>query len=706
MADSKQYNIILAGNPNIGKTSLFNSLTGLNHKVGNYAGVTVDKVYGNISLPNHITANLIDLPGIYGLYPKSEDELVAHEMLVDPIAHQNVDVVLFVLDASNLKRNLLLCSQIKDLNHQVVIAMTMMDVAEAKGINIDIDALSEALNIPIIVVNPRSNKGIDNLKSALVNQLLHPSKPTSFRASLEDNLALQEIAQLTHLATPYAALISLQQLHLFPSISADSKAKVEQVLAQKTIAPTQLQAEDTLDRYTLIDQILKKTVTNTLEQKRSITKSLDKILLHPILGYVIMLLVLFVVFQAIFWLASIPMDWIDAGMSSFSSWVGGFLPEGKWYSDLITEGIISGLGGIIIFVPQIAILFFFISLLEDTGYMSRISFLMDRIMKSVGMNGRSVMPLISGMACAIPAVMAARSIRDPKERLITILVTPLMSCSARLPVYTLLIAMFVPSETIMGIFNLQGLIMMLMYLLGIIAALIVAWVLQFIIKKKDQEFFLMELPIYQTPRWENAFITMFEKAKIFVVDAGKVILVLSIALWFLASYGPTEKMDAITQHYENLAEEQGGNLNTEQEEALNNDKLAQSYAGILGRTIEPAIAPLGYDWKIGIALISSFAAREVFVGTMATLYAVGDVADDDTPLREKMLQAKRKDGTPVYTLATGMSLLVFYAFAMQCISTLAVVKRETKSWKWTLVQLGYLTALAYVGAWVTYHLFS
>ena len=420
----------------------------------------------------------------------------------------------------------------------------------------------------------------------------------------------------------------------------------------------------------------------------------------------IMLAILFMVFQSIFWLASYPMDWIDAGMNMLKNGIAGILPANQWYSDLITEGMIAGLGGIVIFVPQIAILFFFISILEDSGYMSRISFLTDRIMNKVGMNGRSMMPLISGMACAIPAVMAARTIRDPKERLITILVTPLMSCSARLPVYALLISMFVPEQTIIGFFNLQGLVLMLMYFLGLFASLIVAFVLQFVIKKANKDFFLMELPVYRMPRWENAFITMIEKAKIFIIDAGKIILVLSIALWFLASYGPQGRMQSIDQKYDQLVLQQQEPLNELQLEDKNNEKLAASYAGILGKTIEPLIAPLGYDWKIGIALISSFAAREVFVSTMATLYSVGETDDDTTPLKAKLMAAKKPDCSPVYTLATGLSLLMFYAFAMQCISTIAIVRRETKSWKWTVFQVLYMTALAYLVALLVYNIFS
>lgn len=698
-----QYNIVLAGNPNIGKTSLFNILTGLNHKVGNYSGVTVDKVSGYTHLNETTQVQIIDLPGIYGLYPKSDDEKVAHSLLVAPQQEEPIDLVVLLLDASNLKRNLLLCSQIIDLNIPVVVALSMMDVAATKGLSIDVNIISEALKLPVVVINPRTQNGITELKATMLQQLKAPQAPTDFLPAYKHNEHLQQLAKLIEVKTPYAALVSLGQNELLHY--RDKQTTVQDYIQQNKLSVTQLQGQDVLMRYEKIDELLKSSVQQPAQARPSVTAQLDKWLLHPIWGYVIMLGIMFIIFQALFWLASFPMDWIDGGFGALSTWAQGILPADTWYSSLITDGLIAGLGGVVIFVPQIAILFFFISILEDTGYMSRLSFLTDRLMRSVGMNGRSVMPLISGMACAIPAVMATRSIRDPKERLITIMVTPLMSCSARLPVYTLLISMFIPNQTIGSIFNLQGLIMMLMYILGIVAALFVAWILNFIIKKKDQEFFLMELPIYRAPRWENAFITMFEKAKIFVKDAGKVILVLSVALWFLATYGPSDKMNAIDQNY--ASQQIDGELSLELQEAYNNEKLANSYAGILGKTIEPVIEPLGYDWKIGIAIISSFAAREVFIGTMATLYAVADVEEEEhTTLKEKMLESKRSDGSQVYTLATGMSLLVFYAFALQCMSTIAIVKRETKSWKWPMVQLAYLSGLAYIGAWITFRIFS
>jgi len=696
-------NIILAGNPNSGKTSLFNALTGLNQKVGNYAGVTVDKIYGHTDIEG-LSAMVTDLPGIYGMYPKSEDEIVAHEVLVQHNNTAEAAIVVVIADASNLKRNLLLCSQIMDLDLPVVLALSMADIAAQKGILINTQQLSLELGVPVVTVNPRKNTGITELKAAI--RELHRSRQAhpAFITHPELSQHLDTIAGKLRLRNRYAALLSLNNIHISGYLTEPQQEWLGQYIRDHSLSITAIQGQDILQRYRKIDSILALAVTREAGSgKKSASQSIDRWLLHPVWGYLIMLAVLFVVFQAIFWLAAFPMDWIESGFAVLTDWAGSILPEGQWYSSLITDGILAGLGGIVVFVPQIAILFFFISILEDTGYMARISFLTDRIMNKSGMNGRSVMPLISGMACAIPAIMAARTIRDPKERLITIMVTPLMSCSARLPVYTLLISMFIPDRPIARIFNMQGLVLMLMYLLGILASLAVAFVLKHIIRKKDKDFFLMELPLYRMPRWENAFITMIEKARIFVTDAGKIILLLSIVLWFTASYGPGEQMQAVEDKYAQLEQQQ--ELTEQQQEDKSNEKLAASYAGILGRSIEPLIAPLGYDWKIGIALISSFAAREVFVGTMATLYAVGSVDDDDTPLKEKMLAARKPDGTPVYTMATGMSLMIFYAFAMQCISTIAIVKRETKSWKWTIFQVLYMTGLAYLMAYLTYRIF-
>jgi ferrous iron transport protein B len=436
-------------------------------------------------------------------------------------------------------------------------------------------------------------------------------------------------------------------------------------------------------------------------QQSLFTEKLDDILLHRRWGYIILIVVLFLLFQSVFWLASFPMDWIDGGFTKISHLLSSSLPE-NWLTDLLINGVIAGLGGIIMFVPQIMILFGLITLLEDTGYMARISFLTDRLMRSVGLNGKSVMPMISGFACAVPAIMSARSIENRKERLLTILITPLMSCSARLPVYTILIGLVIPKTYWLGFLSIQGLVMMGLYLLGLIMALIVSYVAKWLIKINEKSYFILELPTYRSPRWNNVVQTMIGKAKIFVTDAGKVIMIISLILWALSSYGPGKRLNGIDQHFAQLRSQQGADT-ASLDIQLAAAKLENSYAGIMGKSIEPAIQPLGYDWKIGIALITSFAAREVFVGTMATLYSVGD-KKNNLKLKEKMKAAVRTDGKPVFNLASGVSLMIFYLFAMQCMSTLAVVRRETRSWKWPIIQFIYMTGLAYIMSLIAYQL--
>ena len=458
-------------------------------------------------------------------------------------------------------------------------------------------------------------------------------------------------------------------------------------------------------RYGRIKHIMQQAVSEPDPlQKKIFTERLDNLLLHRVWGYVILLAVLFLLFQCVFWIAQYPMDWIEIGFAELSGGLSSVLPDNRW-TDLLINGVLAGLSGILVFVPQIMILFGLITLLEDTGYMARISFLSDRLMRSVGLNGKSVMPMISGFACAVPAIMSARNIENRKERLLTILITPLMSCSARLPVYTILIGLVIPKTYLLGFLGVQGLVMMGLYLLGLVMALIVSYVAKWFINIKERSFFILELPTYRSPRWNNLIPTMISKAKIFVFDAGKVIMVISLILWGLSSFGPGRSMQRVTERYEQLKTQPGANhaqLNKE----LSTAKLESSYAGILGKTIEPVITPLGYDWKIGIALITSFAAREVFVGTMATLYSVGDDDADGLVLKEKMKAAKRPDGTPVFNLASGLSLMIFYVFAMQCMSTLVIVKKETKTWKWPIIQLIYMTGLAYVMSWIVYQIFK
>jgi ferrous iron transport protein B len=701
----REFSIALVGNPNSGKSSLFNALTGLNQKVGNFPGVTVDKKTGTSRISDSLTAHIIDLPGTYSLYPKSADEQVTYEVLLNQASEDRPNLIVVIADASNLKRNLLFCSQIMDLKIPVVIALTMMDIARQKGITIDVDGLQRMMGVPVIPINPRKNKGIPQLKKAIAEYSAYSHPVPDFIDILSiTGEWLKEIKLLCDVNSEYGALHIACNYTELKYINAAQRIHIGAILGEAGFQKSKVQAEEVLKRYHKIGQIMQRCVVEQSPMKRMVASDkIDKILLHPVWGNVILLVVLFLLFQSIFWLAKYPMDWVENGFSLLGTWLNGVMPD-NFVKDLLINGLLAGISGIAVFIPQIMILFGLITILEDSGYMARISFLTDRIMRSAGLNGRSVMPLISGMACAVPAIMATRTIQNKKERLITIMVTPLMSCSARLPVYTILIGLVIPEKHVL-IFNLQGLVLMGLYLLGFVMALIVSKVMSFFMKSGDRTFFLLELPVYRGPRWKNVGITMIEKAKIFVTDAGKVIMIISLLLWALASFGPPAQMRAVKEKYALLQQQ-----HPENKEALNRsfatDKLEHSFAGIMGHAIEPAIKPLGYDWKIGIALITSFAAREVFVGTMATLYSVGNDEAGKTTLHEKMREAKRDDGTPVYTLAAGLSLLIFYVFAMQCMSTLAIVKRETRSWKYPAIQFLYMFGIAYVSALLVYQCFK
>jgi ferrous iron transport protein B len=688
----EKIHIALVGNPNSGKSSLFNSLTGLNQKVSNFPGVTVDKKVGTATFSER-QAEIIDLPGSYSLYPRRLDEWVSYKVLLGQDAEVKPDMFVAVADASNLKRNLLFCSQLIDLRIPVVIALTMTDVAAKKGIKIDIPELERELQVPVIAINPRKQKGIARLKKAIEQTAdgLYKLPVADFIDSKA--LAPSSIEEVKKILPQLSDYTSLHYLINYQSFNLDNQTReaIEAIEKKNHFNPTKTQAEEILQRYGRIRHIM----------NQAVSEKLDNVLLHRRWGYLILLVVLFLLFQSVFWLASFPMDWIDNGFASLTDWLSSTLPENT-LSDIFINGIVAGLGGIVIFIPQIAILFGLITILEDTGYMARISFLSDRLMRSVGLNGKSVMPMISGFACAIPAIMSARNIENRKERLLTILITPLMSCSARLPVYTILISLVIPNKYLFGFIGVQGLVMLGLYLSGLIMALIVSYVAKWFIRINEKSFFILELPVYHAPRWKNIFRTMWSKARIFVVDAGKIILVISLALWAFSSFGPKERMAKAEQQYNQSLSLPGADTAAIERE-YSNAKLENSYVGIMGKAIEPAIAPLGYDWKIGIALITSFAAREVFVGTMATLYSVGDDSNQG-PLKEKMKNEVRADGTPVYSLATGVSLMLFYLFAMQCMSTLAIVKRETRSWKWPIIQLIYMTGLAYVTSLIAYQL--
>lgn len=678
-------NIALVGNPNSGKSSLFNSLTGLHQKVGNFPGVTVDKKTGKCVISELLTANIIDLPGTYSLYPKSDDEVVTFDVLFDDDPAVKIDIVIVVVDASNLKRNLLFCSQIIDLKKPVIVALTMLDIAKQKGIVIDMNGLSRELGTPVVAINPRNVKGINELKKQIA--LTEKFKPELPLADFIDNYALASeaidiVRQYKNVSSDLSAIHFAAVFQKLKIISTETKQKLQLALDASSFNKTRVQVEETLQRYARIKKIMHACVVENDPLKRELfSQKTDSILLHPVYGYAFLLFVLFILFQSIFWLADFPMQWIDFGFSKLTFFLKSNLAD-NFFSDLFINGILAGINGIVIFIPQIMILFGLITVLEDSGYMSRISFLTDKLMRSAGLNGKSVMPMISAMACAVPAIMAARTIENKKEKLITILVTPLMSCSARLPVYTVLVSLVVPNQRILGIFNMQGFVMMALYLLGFFMALALAKVLSWFISIKERSIFLMELPVYRMPQWKNITLTMIQKARVFVFDAGKIIFIISIILWALSSYGPGQDGKSMIQK----------------------TNLEASFAGISGKAIEPSIRPLGFDWKIGIALITSFAAREVFVGTMATLYSVDE--EDSKTLRQKMEGATYSDGSKVYTVATGVSLLLFYAFALQCMSTLAIVKRETGSWKYPLLQFVIMGCLAYLSSLLAYLVLS
>lgn len=686
-------NIALVGNPNCGKTSLFNILTGLNQKVGNFPGVTVDKKSGELQLTDGSKVNVIDLPGTYSLSPQSPDEQVVLDVLLNDKDENHPDLVVIVLDASNLKRNLFLATQILDLGFNAIIALNVLDVAERKGIKINTKQLEASLKAPVVEINAKKNIGIDNLISKIEKNPKYSGFDSRSIPEIDDELikGFNELEQ--------------EQSKVFRiAINQDKINWTNDYENLNKIALNTLSINEINNRYRFVNKLIKDILSfdKKSDKLSPFTSKLDKIITHKIYGVFIFLFIFYLIFQSVFTIADYPMNWIDDGFGILTSYLNASLSENLFTSFLV-DGVIAGLAGILVFVPQIMILFGLINILEETGYMARVSFINDRILKSVGMNGRSVVPLVGGFACAVPSIMAARSIENWKERLITIMVTPLMSCSARLPIYIFLVAFIVPEDYLFGFISLQGLFMLGLYLLGIIVSVIVAFILNKIITSKLTTSFLMELPNYRIPRWKNVGFTMLNKGKTFVWEAGKIILMISVVLWFLASFGPGDSFQEVENKYASeLYQDWSEDVKIKEIQA---EQLQVSYAGQIGRFIEPVIEPLGFDWKIGIALLSSFAAREVFVGTMSTIYSVGGGEDNIAGLQKKLMQeVNAKTGKPLMNLPTAFSLLIFYVFAMQCMSTLAIIKRETNSWKWPIISFVYLSGIAYLGSLITYQI--
>ena len=690
----KTIKVALIGNPNVGKTSVFNHLTGLNQQVGNYPGITVDKKTG-ISKLNQITkAKIIDLPGTYSLNANSIDENVVIELLLNKNDEDFPDVAVVVTEVENLKRNLLLFTQIKDLEIPTLLVINMSDRMKQKGIELNIPLLETELKTKIALISSRKNIGIEKIKELILNY-----KSLSTEACLNASSIDPEYFDRLRKAFPNQLLYKLWLV-----ITQDvnflnlERNEIENNFTRSHTELKKLQQKETIKRYQFINDTLKIGQKIDKSKATDFQSRLDNILTHKVFGYLIFFGILLLIFQSIFDWSSIPMDFIDTTFSKLSAFTKESLPQGK-FTDLLSDGIIPGIGGIVIFIPQIAFLFLFISVLEESGYMSRVVFLMDKIMRRFGLSGKSIVPLISGTACAIPAIMSARNIENWKERLITILITPFITCSARLPVYAILISLIIPEKRFLG-FSLQGLTLMALYLMAFVVAIGSAYILNKILKLKCKSYFVVEMPSYKVPMFKNVALNVLEKTKAFVTGAGKIILAISIVLWFLGSHGPgnfNKAEEIIAQKNANVRLQEGTFENQ-----VNAYKLENSYIGIMGKTIEPVIKPLGYDWKIGIAVVSSFAAREVFVGTLATIYSVGSQSEEETTIKMKMSEDIDANGNKIFSFATGVSLLLFYAFAMQCVSTLAIVKKETNSWRWPLIQLAFMSGFAYIVALIAY----
>jgi ferrous iron transport protein B len=705
MISTASTTIALVGNPNSGKSSLFNQLTGLRQKVGNFPGVTVDRKVGKLSLSNSEVIQLVDLPGTYSLYPNSQDERIVAATLCDPNREDYPDAIVYVADTTHLEKHLLLFTQLHDLGFPMLLALSMNDIATREGIAVDKEKLSKELGVEVIAFDGRSamvNKEIQAaIERLLVRSAIEPKK-NFYQLSEAEKTLIDLIRANIDTKNDYQALLLAHHHEWLPHLNERERTALQEATTNVEFKSLKWQIKETMQRYDGFNSIVGK-VFQRIGEDRTFSDQIDQVLTHRLWGVVIFFALMLLVFQAIFAWAGYPMDAIENVFGWASTQLQNRLPD-AWYSNLLTEGILPGLAGVLVFVPQIAILFFLIALLEEVGYMARAVFLFDRLMQRFGMNGRSVVALISGGACAIPAIMSTRTISDWKERLITILVTPFISCSARIPVYVVLVAFVVPQGKL-GFISWQALAFMALYLLGIVTAFGAAWVLKKVLKAESYSFLLLELPKYRTPRLRDVGLTVWEKVNSFIVEAGRIILIVSMVLWFLASYGPNDNLQVAERQAIELAEQQ--NLTPdERDNLIAAQRIENSYAGIMGKTIEPIIHPLGFDWKIGIALVTSFAAREVFVGTMATIYSIGS-EDDEYKIQERMAKETHvSTGEPVYTMAVAWSLLIFYVLAMQCVSTLAVVKKETLSWKWPIIQFVGMTLLAYLASLLTYQILS
>lgn len=714
--------IALIGNPNSGKSTVFNQLTGLRQKTGNFPGVTVDIKQGKLHLPGGQEAKLIDFPGTYSIYPTASDEKIVLSVLSNPRDDFYPDAVLYIADVTHLEKHLLLFTQLLDLGLPAVLALNMSDTAEELGMKVNASRLAEKFKVPVVCISGRTGANISKLAVELEKILPGKSKaPLSddsfahfYSLTDQEKQVAEAVQHNLHIDNPYRALLIAHHYSWLPFLQRVERDTLAAIVATKEFQSLRAQVDETLERYDRFTPVVRATIQQPPAGPFTVTDRIDALLTHRILGPVLFFGVMLLIFQAIFDWSVYPMDWIERGFSALGDWVKGALPAG-WFTELLTDGILAGLGGILVFVPQIALLFLLITILEEVGYMARVVFMFDKTMQRFGMNGRSVVALISGSACAVPAIMSSRTIGNWQERLITTMVTPFISCSARIPVYLVLIGLAVPPIRWGGVVNAQSLVFGAMYALGVVAAFLSGWALKKWLRARDRSYLAIELPVYRMPHWKNVWLTVWEKVTAFVVGAGQVILVVSIALWGLSRFGPGNSIEQAAAGAQTEAQQSGLGAD-ETADLVSQRQLEASYAGRLGKFIEPTIRPLGYDWKIGIALLTSFAAREVFTGTLAVLYNMGSAEGDindrhdneaKATLRQKMkTETFRDNHQPVYSLATALSLLVFYALAMQCMSTLAVVRRETGSWKWAAFQFVFMSGLAYLAAWAIYQIFG